>query len=59
MDIRVFVTGPAKIGHICTQNFVLFLSFNLQYLLKYIHYYNEIFMLYSLINVKAIKVYRT
>ena len=42
-----YVTGPAKIGHICTQNFALFLNFNLQYLLKYKSYDNEILMPYS------------
>ena len=42
----LYVTGPAKIGHICTQNLALFLNFNLQYLLKYKCYCNEIFMPY-------------
>ena len=46
----VYVTGPAKIGHICTQNFALILKFNLQYLLKYKSYDNEIFMPYLQIN---------
>ena len=41
----IIVTGPAKIGHICTQNFALFLNFNLQYLLKYKIYDNEMLML--------------
>ena len=54
-----YVTGPAKIGHICTQILTLFLNFNLQYLLKYKCYDNEIFMPYSQINKKAKKVYRT
>ena len=45
--MNVYVTGPAKIGHICTQNLALFLNFNLQYLLKCKCYYNEIFMPYS------------
>ena len=27
--INKYVTGPAKIGHICTHNFALFLNFNL------------------------------
>ena len=30
-----YVTGPARMGHICTQNLALFLNFNLQYLFKY------------------------
>ena len=54
-----FVTGPAIIGHICTQNLALILKFNLQYILKYKSYDNEIFLPYSQINKKANKVYRT
>ena len=57
--IYIYVTGPAKIGHICTPNLTLFLNFNLQYLLKYKHYYYENLMPYSHINKKAQKVYRT
>ena len=53
------VTGPAKIGHICTQNLALFLNFNSQYLMKYKSYDNEILKAYSQINKKAEKVYRT
>ena len=53
------VTRPAKIGHICTQKLVLFLKFNLQYLLKYTSYDNEIFMPSSQINKKAKKICRT
>ena len=56
--VNTNVTGPAKIGHICTQNFALFSKFNLQYLLKYKSYDNEISMPYSQINKKARKVYR-
>ena len=41
-----YVAGPAKIGHIGTQNVALFLNFYLQYLLKYKGYYNKIFMPY-------------
>ena len=41
-----YVTRPAKIGHICTQNLALFLKCNLQYLLKYECYDHEIFMPY-------------
>ena len=41
------MTGPAKIGHICTQNLALFLNFNLQYLLQYEGYDNKIFIPYS------------
>ena len=48
-----------KIGHICTQNLALFLNFNLQYLLQFISYDNEISMPNSKINKKANKVYRT
>ena len=59
MQLSLIMTRPAKIGHICTQNLIMFLNFNLQYLLKYKHYYNEIFMPYSQINKKAKKVYRT
>ena len=47
---NVIVTGPAKIGHICTQNFALFLNFNLQYLLKYKSYDNELSIPYLQIN---------
>ena len=54
-----YVTGPAIIGHICTQNLALFLNFNLQYLLKDECYDNEIFMSYSQINKKVNKIYRT
>ena len=54
-----YVTRPANIGHICTQNLALFLNFNLQYLLKYKIYDNEIIMPYSQINKKLMKVYRT
>ena len=54
-----FVTGLAKIGHICTQNLALFLNFNSQYLLKYKHYNDEIFQPLSQINNKAKTVYRT
>ena len=56
---KINVTEPAKIGHICTQNLALFLNFNLQYLLKYKCYYNEIFMPYSQFHKKVKKVYRT
>ena len=52
-------TGPAKIGHICTQNWTSFLNFNLQYLLKYKCYDNDSFMPYSPINKKGTKLYRT
>ena len=45
--IYIYVTGPAKIGHICTQSLALFMKFNLQYLLKLKCYYIEIFMPYS------------
>ena len=55
----VNVTGPAKIGHICTQNVALFLNFNLQYLSKYECYDTKILMPYSQINKKASKSYRT
>ena len=48
----VYVTGPARIRHICTHNLALFLNFNLQYLLKYKCYGNEIFMPYLKIKVK-------
>ena len=54
-----YVTGPAKIGHICTQNLALFLNFNLQYLLKSKCPYNKIFMPYAQINNKVNKSYRT
>ena len=54
-----YVTGPVKIGHICTQNLALFLNLNLQYRLKHTCYYNEIFMPYTQINKKAKTVYRT
>ena len=54
-----YMTGPAKIGHICKHNLALFLNFNLQYLLKHTHYNNEIFIPYSQINKKSSKVYRT
>ena len=47
VQMSVYVTGPAKIGHICTQNLASFLNFNLQYLLKYKYYDNEICMSYS------------
>ena len=53
------VTGPAKIGHICTHNLASFLNFNLQYFLKYTCYDNEIFIPYSQINKKVNKSYRT
>ena len=54
-----YVTGPAKIAHICTQNFALFLNLHLQYLLKYKSYDNEIFMAYLQIIKKTEKAYRT
>ena len=54
-----YVTGPAKIGYFCTQNLALFLKFNLQYLLKYKYYDNDIFMTNSKINKKVKKIYRT
>ena len=54
-----YVTGPAKIGHICTQNLALFLNFNSQYLMKYKSYDNEILNAYSQMNKKAEQVYRT
>ena len=54
----IYVTGPAKIGHICTQNLALFFNFNSQYLLKYTCYYNEISLTYSPINKKIKKIYR-
>ena len=54
-----YVTGPAKIGHIYTQNLTLFVNLNLQYLLKYKCYYNQTLMSYSQINKKAKKVYKT
>ena len=54
-----YVTGPAEIGHICTQNFALFFNFHLQYLLKYKSYDNEILMVYLHINKKTEKFYRT
>ena len=54
-DELIYVTRPAKIG----QHLALFLKFNLQYLLKYNCYYNEIFMPYLQINKKAKKAYRT
>ena len=57
--IYIYVIGPAKIVHICTQNLTLFLNFNLQYLLQYKCYYNEIFIPYSQINKKAKKASRT
>ena len=53
------MTEPTKIGHICTQNLALFLDFNLQYLMMFTSYDNEIFMPSSHINKKASKVYRT
>ena len=53
------MTGPAKIGHICTQNLASFLNFKLQYLFKYKCYYNELFMPYSQINRKAKEANRT
>ena len=56
--VAIYVTGPAKIGHICT-NLALILNFNLQYLLKYEYYDNEIFMPYSHINKQVNKSYRT
>ena len=56
---RTNVTEPAKIGHICTQKFGLFLNFKLQYLLKYKSYDNEMFIPYSQINKKVNKSYRT
>ena len=55
----IYVTEPAKIKHICTQNLALFLNFNLQYLMKYKYYDNEIFIPYSQINNKSNKIYRT
>ena len=55
----LYVTGPATIGHPCTQNLALCLKFNLLYLLKYECYDNEIFMPYSQINRKVTKSYRT
>ena len=55
----IYVTGPAKIGHICTQNLALFLNFNSQYLMKYKSYDNEILKAYSQMNKKAEKLYRT
>ena len=54
-----YVTGHAKIRHICTQNLSLFLNFNVQYLLKYKCYYNAIFIPYLQINKKTKKAYRT
>ena len=30
--VCIYVTGPVKIGHICTQNLPNFLNFNLLYL---------------------------
>ena len=54
-----FVTGPAKIGHTCTQNLALFLNFNFQYLLKYKGYGNKMFIPYSQINKKVNEFYRT
>ena len=59
MIITKIVTGPAKIGHICTQNIALFLNFNLQYLSKYECYDIKMLMPYSQINKKASKSYRT
>ena len=58
-NILKYVTGPAKIGHICTQNLAIFLNFNLQYLMKYKSYDNEILKAYLQMNKKAEKVYRT
>ena len=52
------MTGPAKIGHICTQNLALFLNFNSQYLMKYKSYDNKMLKAYSQINTKAEKVYK-
>ena len=40
--LPVYVTGHAKIGHICAQEFGLIFNFNLQYLLKCKSYDNEI-----------------
>ena len=57
--ISAYVTRPAKIGHICTQNLALFLNFNSQYLMTYKSYDNEILKAYSQMNKKAEKVYRT
>ena len=56
---HTYVTGPAKIGHICTQNLTIVLNFNLQYLLKDECYDNEIFMSYSQINKTVNKSDRT
>ena len=53
VDQNNYVTEPVKTGHICKENLALFLNFNLQYLLKYKHYDNEIFLPYSQINKKA------
>ena len=52
-NLLEYVTRPAKIGHICTQNLALFLNFNLQYLLMYESYDNNIFMPYLQINKKT------
>ena len=57
--VCTYVTGSAKIGHICTQKLALFFNFNLQYLLKYKRYSINILMPYSQINKKASKSYRT
>ena len=57
--VYIYVTRPAKIGHICTQNLALFLYFNLQYLLMYRSYDNDIFKPCSQSNKKAKKIYRT
>ena len=47
LSAPLYVTGPAKIGHIRTQNLVLFFKFYLQYLLKYKSCDHKIFMPYS------------
>ena len=58
-DEKAYMTGPAKIGHICTQNLALLLNFNSQYLMKYKSYDNETLKAYLQMNKKAETVYRT
>ena len=55
VSMYTYVTGPAKIGHIYTQNLALFLNFNSQYLMKYKSYDNEILKAGLQMNKKAEK----